>query len=108
MDEARADELLSTLLAWGLVEERAGEVGPTRRWNARLQAAAERLNQEVARTGAQPEGNPIVLAVSLALREARPELAGELRDDVVRVLVTLELARMSADKRARYGFEGAP
>lgn len=104
MDEARAEALLTQLIGWGLVEERAGEVGPTRRWNARVQASAERINQEVERTGAYPEGNPLVLAIAAALRDEVPTLADAERDDAVRVLVTLELSRMSADKRARYGF----
>lgn len=105
MDEARAEALLQTLIQRGLVEERAGgEVGPTRRWNAQLQAAAERINVEVARTGSYPSGNPLVLAVSAALAQALPDATGEERDDLVRILVTLELSRMPDDKRARYGF----
>jgi hypothetical protein len=104
VDEAQADALLSSLIAWGLVEERSGAVAPTRRWNAKLQAAAERLNQEVERTGTYPAGNPLVLAVAAALREERPELDGAARDDAVRMLVTLELSRMDQTKRDRYGF----
>lgn len=103
MDETAAEALLSKLIERGLVEERDGDVGPTRRWNARVQAAAERLNQEVARTGMQPEGNPLVLAVAQALRDER--YADADLDDAVRLLVTLELTRMSRDKRARYGFD---
>ncbi|HVM45943.1 MAG TPA: hypothetical protein VM582_08420 [Candidatus Thermoplasmatota archaeon] len=103
MDEAAAEALLAKLIERGLIEERADEVGPTRRWNARVQAAAERLNQEVARTGAQPAGNPLVLAVAQALRDEQ-YAEGDF-DDAVRVLVTLELTRMSAQKRARYGFD---
>ena len=40
MDEATADALVSKLTQRGLVVERDGEVGPTRRWNARVKAAA--------------------------------------------------------------------
>ncbi len=105
MDEAAAEALLTKLVQRGLVEERDGDVGPTRRWNARVQASAERINQMVQRTGTYPQGNPLVLAVASALREEKPDLApGEEFDDAVRMLVTLELGRMSADKRARYGF----
>lgn len=102
MDEAAADALVSKLMERGLVEERDGDIGPTRRWNARVQAAAEKLNLEVARTGTQPAGNPLMLAVSLALQDEGYHDAD--RDDAVRVLVTLELSRMNAEKRARYGF----
>ena len=48
-------------MAWGLAEDRAGDIVPTRRWNAQLQAAAEKLNQIAAQMGADPEGNPLVL-----------------------------------------------
>lgn len=104
MDEAAADALLNQLIAWGLVEERAGEVGPTRRWNARVQATAERINLDVQKTGTYPEGNPLVLAVATALREVRPELSGAPFDDAVRVLVTLEVSRMTPELKSRYGF----
>lgn len=106
MDETDAEALLAQLIAWGLVEERDGEIGPTRRWNARVQASAERLNQEVARTGTYPDANPLVLAIAQGLRDERPDIIGPTFDDAVRMLVTLELTRMSEDKRARYGFEG--
>lgn len=106
MDEATADALVDKLITRGLLEERDGEIGPTRRWSARLQAAAERINVDVERTGTYPEGNPLVLAVASALAAEEWPL-GE-RDDAVRVLVTMELSRMSADKRARYGFAGLP
>lgn len=102
MDETSADALLSKLQARGLVEERGAEVGPTRRWNARVQAAAERLNLDAEKHGV-PEGNPLVLAVTMALRD-EGYLDADF-DDAVRVLVTLELSRMSPDKRARYGFD---
>ena len=102
MDEAAADALLSKLIERGLVEERGADIGPTRRWNARVQAAAERLNVEVERSGSYPAGNPLVLAVAQALRDEA--YADADFDDAVRMLVTLELTRMSAEKRARYGF----
>lgn len=104
MDEATADALLDQLIAWGLVEERAGDVGPTRRWNARVQATAERINLDVQRTGTYPQGNPLVLAIATALRDERPELSGAAFDDLVRVLVTLEVSRMTPELKARYGF----
>ena len=103
MDEAAADALVGKLIERGLIEEIAGEIGPTRRWSARVQAAAERINVDVERTGTYPQGNPLVLAVATAL--AVEEWPLDERDDAVRVLVTLELSRMSADKRARYGFD---
>lgn len=101
MDESTADALVAKLIERGLVEERGSEIGPTRRWNARVQAAAERLNVDAEKHGI-PEGNPLVLAVSMALRDEGWSDAEF--DDAVRVLVTLELTRMSAEKRARYGF----
>lgn len=104
MDDAAAEKLLATLIEWGLVEERDGEVSPTRRWSARLTASAQRINIELERTGTSPQGNPLVLAVAAALRDERPDARDDERDDLVRMLVTLELSRMSADKRARYGF----
>jgi hypothetical protein len=107
VDEAAAEALLAKLVVWGLIEDHDGDITPTRRWNARVQASAERLNQIVERTGAYPAGNPLVIAVARALRDEKPELPpGEEFDDAVRMLVTLELGRMSAAKRARYGFEG--
>lgn len=102
LDDARAEALLTKLIARGLIEEPDGEIGPTRRWNARVQAAAERLNVDVERTGAYPQGNPLVLAVTQALRDEG--YADADFNDAVRMLVTLELTRMSAQKRARYGF----
>jgi cytochrome P450 len=88
LDERTADALVAKLIARGLIEERGSDIGPTRRWNARVQAAAERLNQDVERLGTLPEGNPLVLAVAQALRDESYEDA-DLDD---------------ADKRARYGF----
>lgn len=104
MDEADAQRLLDTLASWGYVEERDGEVFPTRKWNARLQAAAERINLEVARTGAQPDGNPLMLATAKALMDAGHSLSPEAFDDAVRVLVLLELSLMTPEKRAKHGF----
>lgn len=104
MDVARAEALLAKLIAWGLVEDHDGDITPTRRWSARLQASAERLNQDVARTGTYPQGNPLVIAIAAAMHDEKPDLPDDERDDAVRMLVTLELSRMSAEKRARYGF----
>lgn len=106
VDEAAADALLAKLMRWGLLEERGNDIAPTRRWNAQVQAAAERLNQQVEKTGTYPAGNPLVLAIASALLAEQPGLEGPERDDAIRMLVTLELSRMDADKRARYGFEG--
>lgn len=104
MDTTAAETLLAKLIAWGLVEDHDGDIQPSRRWNARVQASAERLNQDVARTGTYPQANPLVVAVAAALHEERPELSGDALDDAVRMLVTLELSRMTPEKRARYGF----
>lgn len=106
MDEARAAEVLDQLVRWGLVEERDGDVRPTRRWAAKLQASAEKLNV-LAGSDRPPAGNPLVLAVSQAL--AHEGLTGDeaLHADAVRVLVTLELTRMAPDKRAQHGFGDA-
>lgn len=104
VDEATADALLDQLIGWGLVEVREGEIGPTRRWNARVQATAERINLDVAKTGTYPEGNPLVLAIAGALLAERPDLSGGAFDDAVRVLVTLEVSRMTHELRDRYGF----
>ncbi|HUR68442.1 MAG TPA: hypothetical protein VM370_04290 [Candidatus Thermoplasmatota archaeon] len=104
MDEQTADALLTELIGWGLVEERSDEIGPTRRWSARVQATSERINLDVARTGTYPQGNPLVLLIATALREERPGLEGARFDDAVRMLVTLEVARMKPELRARYGF----
>lgn len=106
VDEAAAEALLAKLIQWGLLEERPdGDIGPTRRWNAKVQAGAERLNQDVEKTGTYPEGNPLVLAIAAALDAERSGIPDHQRDDLIRILVTMELTRMSADKRARYGFD---
>lgn len=103
MDEARAEEILRLLEHWGYVEERAGQLQGSRKWNAKLQAAAEKLNILAGQDQA-PEGNPLVLAVSQALANENLELDPEAFDDAVRVLVTLELTRMGPTKRALAGF----
>jgi 2-methylaconitate cis-trans-isomerase PrpF len=104
VNEAEAERVLDRLLAWGLVEDRAGEILPTRRWSARLQAAAEKLNVLAAQTGVNPEGNPLVLAVSQAL--AAENLTEDEREfrAAAQALVTLELSRMTPAKRAQMGF----
>lgn len=107
MDEASAERILDQLIAWELVEETQGEVRPTRKWNAKLQVAAEKLNILAAQQGANPEGNPLVLAVQQALANENLEgMTEAIFADAVRVLVTLELTRMSPEKRAQVGFGG--
>ena len=103
VDETRAGELLDQLERWGYVEERAGHVQGTRKWNAKLQATAEKLNILASQENA-PEGNPLVVAVSQTLANENLDLAPALFDDAVRVLVTLELTRMGPTKRALAGF----
>ncbi|GEM_PF-4565901 len=106
MDEQTVERTLDRLIAWGLAEERDGEVQTTRRWNARLQVAAEKLNILAAQQGANPEGNPLVLAVQQALaNENLDGMTEELFPDAVRVLVVLELTRMGPEKRAQMGFK---
>jgi hypothetical protein len=105
VDEATAERTLDQLVAWGLVEERDGDVRPTRLWNAKLQAAAEKLNVLAAQVGANPAGNPLVLAVQQALaNENLDGMTEALFPDAVRVLVALELTRMDGEKRAQMGF----
>ena len=109
MDERRADEVLDRLVAWGLAEVDAdGQVRPTRRWVAKLQAAAEKLNVLAARMGANPAGNPLVLAVSQALANENLTDDEVLYRDAVAALVTLELTRMTGEKRAQHGFGDVP
>lgn len=103
-EERDVDATLGLLESWGLVEERDGHVRPTRRWNARLQAAAEKLNVLAAQTGVNPEGNPLVLAVHQALAaENLTEDEATFRK-AARVLLVLELTRMTPEKRAQMGF----
>jgi hypothetical protein len=108
VNEQAAERALDRLIAWGLVEERADDIIPTRLWNAKLQAAAEKLNILAAQTGVNPAGNPLVLAVQQALaNENLDGMTEALFPDAVRVLVTLELTRMDEAKRAQMGFGDA-
>lgn len=104
VEEPRVEDALDRLIRWGLVEDVEGVLRTTRRWNARLLAAAEKLNLLAQRTGAPPEGNPLVLAVSQALAEENLEADEALFQDAVEVLVILELSRMKPAKRAQAGF----
>lgn len=106
MDEPAAERALDRLVAWGLVAEKDGEVVGTPRWGAKLQAAAEKLNILAARNAA-PAGNALVLAVSQALANENLTTDDALFRDCVGVLVTLELSRMTPEKRAQYGFADA-
>src|SRR5882672_4836798 len=101
MDEPTAEAALDRLIAWGLVDDNAGEITPTRRWNAQLQAAAEKLNQLAAQMGANPEGNPLLLAVTQALASMDLTEDDALFRVAVEMLVTLELSRMTPAKRAQ-------
>jgi hypothetical protein len=105
VDEARVDATLDKLIAWGLAEEAEGELRPTRRWNAKLMAAAEKLNLLAAK-GQAPEGNPLTVAVRQAF--AAENLAGDdaAFHEAVEVLLLLELSRMKPSKRAQAGFPG--
>lgn len=104
MDEAQAERALDALISWGLVEDAAGEIRGTRKWSAKLQASAEKLNILAAQTGVNPEGNPLVLAVSQALANENQTLDDALFRDCVAALVTLELSRMTSEKKAQLGF----
>lgn len=104
MDEARVDALLDRLVAWGLVESDEGDVRTSRKWNAKLQATAEKINLIAAKTGAPPAGNPLVVAASQALANENLEMTEAEFDDFVRLLVLLELSRASPAKRASLGF----
>jgi hypothetical protein len=104
LDTPTAEAALDQLLAWGLVEERGGDITPTPRWNANLQAAAEKLNQLAAKMGANPEGNPLVLAVTQALASMNLTEDDALFRIAAEMLVTLELSRMTPAKRAQLGF----
>lgn len=97
-------EILDRLHGWNLVEEREGHLQGTRRWSAKLQAAAEKLNLIEARTGQRPAGNPLVVAVAQALANENLGIRSEEFDEHVRVLVLLELSRMTPAKRASMGF----
>lgn len=104
MDEARVDAALDRLVAWGFAEDVGGDIRPTRRWSAKLQAAAEKINLLVQRTGHVPDGPPILLAVSQALAAENLTDDEALFQDAVHVLVMLELSRMSPAKRVAAGF----
>lgn len=104
MDEREVEATLDALEAWGLVEEREGQVQPTRRWNAKLQAAAEKLNILAAQSGRNPEGNPLLLAIQQALAGENLTEDERLFQRAVRVLAVLELTRMTPEKRAQMGF----
>lgn len=104
VDAQRVDAILDRLHEWKLVEEREGHMQGTRRWNAKLQAAAEKLNLIEARTGQRPAGNPLVVAASQALANENLGVTPEEFDEYVRVLVLVELSRMTPAKRASLGF----
>lgn len=104
MDEREAEAMLDELIEWGYAEERGGEVVSTRRWNAKLQAAAEKVNLVAAKTGVNPAGNPLVLAVTQALAAENLGLDEARFDRAVRMLVLLELTRMTPEKRSQLGF----
>lgn len=104
MDEARVDAVLDRLISLGLAEQQGADVRPTRRWSAKLQAAAEKLNLIHASTGVQLEGNPLVVAAAQALANENLDIPDADFDEHVRVLVLLELARMPPEKRVQHGF----
>ena len=103
MDEARAGDIVNELTQRGYIEERDGQILATRKWHAKLQAAAEKLNILAGR-GEEPSGNPLVVAVTQALANENLDFADDVFDDAIRVLVTLELTRMGPNKRALAGF----
>jgi len=104
LDEAGAERVLDRLTAAGLVDDRDGEITPTRKWSAHLQAAAEAINLTISKTGATPPGNPLMIAASKALRDLG--FGDEDFDDAVRMLVLLEVSRMSPRAREQIGFGG--
>ena len=106
MDDATAERALDALIAWGFVADKDGQIVGTPRWGAKLQVAAEKLNLLAAK-GAPPAGNALVLAVSQALANENLTADDALFRDCVSLLVTLELSRMTPEKRAQYGFGGA-
>lgn len=104
MDEATAQRVLESLIAYGLAEEKDSDVLPTRKWSAKLQAAAEQINLDMERSGGvAPLGNPLMLATAKALQDLG--FPRDDFDDAVRMLVVLELARMKPEKRVKYGFD---
>lgn len=104
MDERDVDAILDRLVEWGLAESEEGDVRTSRRWNAKLQATAEKINLIAAKTGSAPAGNPLVVAVSQTLANENLGMSEEDFDDYVRVLVLLELSKASPAKRASLGF----
>lgn len=104
MDEREVEATLDLLQAWGLVEERDGQIAGTKRWAAKLQAAAEKLNILAAQTGRNPEGNPLVLAVRQALASEHLTEDEPTFLRAARVLTVLELTRMTPKKRSQLGF----
>lgn len=98
------EAVLDRLISLGLVEQAGSDVRPTRRWSAKLQAAAEKLNLIHARTGVQVEGNPLVVAAAQALANENLDIPQAEFDEHVHVLVLLELARMTPEKRVQHGF----
>lgn len=96
--------MLHRLAEAGLITESDGDISPTRKWSARLHAAAEAINLAISKTGVTPQGNPLMLAASKALHELA--FGDEDFDDAVRMLVLLELSRMSATNREKMGFGG--
>lgn len=105
MDEPGVEATLDRLIAWGLVEDVAGDLRPTRRWNAKLMAAAEKLNLLAAK-GQAPEGRPLALAVRHALAAENLVTDEAAFREAAEVLLMLELSRMPPSKRAQAGFPG--
>ena len=96
---------LDRLVGWGLVEEAGGELRPTRRWSAKLMAAAEKLNLLAAK-GQAPEGKPLAVAVRQALAAENLVQDDATFQEAAEVLLMLELGRMKPSKRAQAGFPG--
>lgn len=105
VDDASVERTLDQLIRWGLVEQNENDVHPTRRWVAKLQAAAEKINILVSTNGGiAPEGNALVIAVRQALANENLTEDDALFTEAVQLLVILELSRMSPAKRAQHGF----
>lgn len=104
MDDADVEVMIDRLAELGVLRVEDDDVQPTRRWVAHLQAAAEKLNAVAAKTGRQPRGNPLVLAVTAALANQHLDLNDEDFETAVDLLVTLELSRMTPTKRIQHGF----
>ncbi len=104
VDEARVERILDALINWGFAHDEGGEVRGTPKWNAKLQATAEKINLIAQKTGVGVAGNPLVVATSQALANENLDIEPKDFDDYVRVLVMLELSRMTPAKRAQLGF----